>query len=35
VMAGDFDNKNVFMVGAIIGGAVLLLGLWGAFGQFL
>ena len=30
VMAHDFDNKTVFMVAAIIGGVVLLLGLVGA-----
>jgi hypothetical protein len=30
VMTHDFDNKTVFMVAAIIGGVVLLLGLVGA-----
>jgi hypothetical protein len=30
VMAEDFDNRNVMMVAAIIGGAVLLLGFGGA-----
>jgi hypothetical protein len=30
VMAHDFDNRTVFMVAAIIGGVVLLLGLVGA-----
>jgi hypothetical protein len=30
VMAHDFDNRSVFMVAAIIGGVVLLLGLVGA-----
>jgi hypothetical protein len=30
VMAHDFDNNTVFMVAAIIGGVVLLLGLVGA-----
>ncbi len=30
VMAHDFDNRSVFLVAAIIGGVVLLLGLVGA-----
>jgi len=35
VMAEDFNNSNVVMVASIIGGIVLLLGLWGAFAKFL
>jgi hypothetical protein len=35
VMAEDFDNGNVVMVAAIIGGIVLMLGLWGLFAKFL
>ena len=35
VMAEDFDNGNVVMVAAIIGGVVLLLGLGGLFAKFL
>jgi hypothetical protein len=35
VMAKDFDNGNVVMVASIIGGVVLLLGLWGLFAKFL
>lgn len=35
VMAEDFNNSNVVMVASIIGGIVLLLGLWGAFATFL
>ena len=34
-MKEDFDNRNVVMVAAIIGGVVLLLGLWGLFAKFL
>ncbi len=34
VMAEDFNKNNVMIVAAIIGGAVLLLGLWGALGKF-
>ncbi len=35
VMAEHFDNNNVVMVASIIGGIVLLLGLWGVFAKFL
>jgi len=34
-MAEDFDNNNVVKVASIIGGIVLLLGLWGVFVKFL
>jgi hypothetical protein len=35
VMAEDFDNNNVVKVASIIGGIVLLLGLWGVFSIIL
>lgn len=35
VMSEHFDNNNVVMVASIIGGVVLLLGLWGFFAKFL
>lgn len=35
MMAEHFDNNNVVMVASIIGGIVLLLGLWGVFAKFL